>query len=168
MSLETLRLCQEGSVLLSSPRFNKEVKSRFEFLPFPCPSIISPSSQPISKACEGCCRKVSCPLKVRRGAVEQPSLLCLPGLKAKEAFSAAASAARAMQWLCQLCFVGEKEGSEPGEPPDLNPMSKDTSGKLFQSPRKRKKGLAWAGMLHCQGFCRHIFLQWGKDGSKEC
>lgn len=56
-----------------------------------------------------------------------------------------ASAARAVQLSCHPCFVAEKEGSKPGEPPAPNPTSKDTSGKPFQSPRKKKKkaGVGW-------------------------
>lgn len=75
-----------------------------------------------------------------------------PCFEGKGCFSAAASAARAMQLSRHPCFVGGEEGSKPGEPPAPNPTSKETSGKPFQSPRKRKKMLAWAGVPHCQGF----------------
>jgi len=102
--------------------------------------------------------------------MERNSRAALPStplwFEAKGCFSAVASAAKAMQSSCYPCFVGQKEGSKPGEPPAPNPKSKDTSGKLFQSPRKMKKRLVWAGVIHCQGFCCHIFLQWGKDGNK--
>lgn len=156
-------------MILSLPRFNKEVKSRFKFLPFPCPSTIAPASQPISKVWEGHCRKVSCQFKVRRGAAEQPSLLCLHGLKAKDAFwpwplLPGQCSCHTTHALC-MRNKGTRERSQVSLLPHT-PQAKIPLEKLFQFPRKRKKGLAGAGVLHCQGFCCHIFLQGGKDGNK--
>lgn len=151
MSLETLRLCQEGSVILSLPRFNKEVKSRFKFLPFPCPSTIAPASQPISKVWEGHCRKVSCQFKVRRGAAEQPSLLHLHGLKAKMLFgSGLCCQGNAVAILPTLCAWERREqGKEDRWASCPIPHSQDTSGKTVSVSQKEEKraGRGWCSSL---------------------
>lgn len=169
MSLETLRLCQEGSVILLLPRFNKEVKSRFKFLPFPCPSTIAPASQPISKVWERHCRKVSCQFKVRRGVAEQPSLLHLHGLKAKDAF---------WQWpllpgqcSCHtthaLCMrkKGTRERRQVSFLPHT-PQQRYLWKNCFSFPERGKKG--WQGLVF---FTAKVFAvtsscRGGKDGNK--
>lgn len=79
-------------MLLSSPRFNEEGKSRFKVVPVPCPAVVAPSSQSVSEVCD---RRSLLPVE----STERGGRAALPspprGLDGKGGFSAAASAARA-------------------------------------------------------------------------
>lgn len=71
----------------------------------------------------------------------------LHGLKAKEFFPGVASAARAMQVPCHLCFVGENGGGKPGGPPARTLQAQTSLENCFSPPGRGKNGWHGKGAL---------------------